>query len=172
MSGAAVSVDPVTATLPEVPVSVHSGVPPFAGAAVGHVAAAAGVSVTEDVTTSATEGVLVDEVSVPEPHAASVMRSDAAPATSATEEGTREKFTVVTLQPRHAVLADSPAMSVMDPSGTTSPVAANTVWWSPMIPPCWPLRPEIDGQVFYPAQQGAVVQGRFAGESKLGKAFE
>ena len=79
--GAVVSVDPVTATLPVVPGSVHSGVPLFAGAAVGHALPAIAVSVTEDATGSATEGVLADEVSASEPHAASVMtRSDAADA--------------------------------------------------------------------------------------------
>ena len=107
-SGAVVSVDPVTATLPVAPGSVHSGVPPFSGAAVGHALAAVAVSVTEDATTSATEGVLADEGSVSEPHAASVMTNDAAQATSATEEDTREEFTVVTLQPHYAALAGSP----------------------------------------------------------------
>jgi hypothetical protein len=61
-----------------------------------------------EVATSATEGVLGDEASVSEPHAASIMTNDAAQATSATEEGTREKFTVVTLQRRHAIVAGSP----------------------------------------------------------------
>jgi len=97
-------VDPVTATLPVDPGSVQPGVPPFSGAAVGHALAAVAVSVTEDAITSATEGVLADEVSVSEPHAASVMTSHAAQATSATEGDTREEFTVVTLQPHYAVL--------------------------------------------------------------------
>jgi hypothetical protein len=43
------------------------------------------------------------------------MANDAAQATSAAEEDTREKFTVVTVQPHHAVLAGSPAMSAMGP---------------------------------------------------------
>jgi hypothetical protein len=72
-----------------------------------------------EVATTATEGVLADGVSVSEPHAASVMANDAAQATTATEEDTREKFTVVTVQPRHADLAGSPAMSAMGPQGTT-----------------------------------------------------
>ncbi len=55
-SGAAVSVDPMTATLPVVPGSVHSGVPPLAGAAVGHPPNGVAGSVTEDVATSATDG--------------------------------------------------------------------------------------------------------------------
>jgi hypothetical protein len=106
---------PVTATLPVVPGRVHSGVPSFSGAAVGHTLAGVAVSVTEDVTTSATEGVLAGEVSVSEPHAASVMTNDAAQATSATAEDTREVFTVVTLQPHPALLARGPAMSTMGP---------------------------------------------------------
>jgi hypothetical protein len=57
-----------------------------------------------DVATSAIEGVLGDEASVSEPHAASVRANDAAQATSATEEVTREEFTVVTLPRRHAAL--------------------------------------------------------------------
>jgi hypothetical protein len=108
--GAAVSVEPVTATLPVVPSSVHSGVPPPGGAAVGHVLAAAGVagvwagawvSVIENGSAGATEDVLVeDEAAEPEsePHAASVVTSNVAPAASVTDEDTREKFTVVTLQ--------------------------------------------------------------------------
>jgi hypothetical protein len=94
------------------PDRVHSGVPPFCGAAVGQLAAAGAVSVTDDVTGSATDGVLAadeleddelaDDAPVSEPHAASVMTSDAAEATSATEVVTREEFTGVTLQPRWA----------------------------------------------------------------------
>ncbi|BBX92580.1 hypothetical protein MBOE_42290 [Mycolicibacterium boenickei] len=57
----------------------------------------------EGVSTSATDGVLAEdvaeEVSVSEPHAASAMVNDAAQATSATEEGTRKEFMIVTLQP-------------------------------------------------------------------------
>ena len=90
MCGAAVSVDPVTATLPVAPGSVHSGVPPLAGAAVGHVLAAAGAGVSVGVWVSVTEngsaGVvaeveLVDEAaeSESEPHAASDATSNAAP---------------------------------------------------------------------------------------------
>src|ERR1700730_13495503 len=79
--GAVVSVDPVTATLPVVPASVQSGVPPFGGAAVGHEPAA---------------------VAVPEP--ASVRTGAATQAASATEEDTREDFTPVTLQPFMAPL--------------------------------------------------------------------
>lgn len=45
---------------------------------------------------------VADEVSESEPHAASVMANDAAPATSATEEDTRKEFMPVTVQPREA----------------------------------------------------------------------
>jgi hypothetical protein len=86
-------------------------VPLFSGTVVGHVLLAAAVSVTDDATASATEGVLADEVSVSEPHAVSVKTSDAAAqVTSATVEDTREEFTVVTLQPPRAVLIANPAM--------------------------------------------------------------
>lgn len=107
-AGAAVSVDPVTATLPVVPGNVHSGVPPAAGAAVGQAPAA--VCVMGDSVTWAADGdgVLVDAVVASEPHAASVTTSDAAQATSPMEEDIREKFTVVTLQPHHPGFAGSP----------------------------------------------------------------
>ena len=114
-SGAVVSVEPVTATLPVAPFSVHSGVPPVAGAAVGQVLAAAGVggaagicvSVTENGSAAAVlvEDVLADEVSVSEPHAASVVTSAAAMPASATVEDRRGEFTVATLQPHCAVTA-------------------------------------------------------------------
>ncbi len=111
MFGAVVSVEPVTETLPVAPGSVHSGVPLSAGAAVGHVVAAAGVgvaagaavgvcvSVTENGSAGDVVDVLVDDAaeSESEPHAASVVTSNVAPAASATEEDTREKFTVATL---------------------------------------------------------------------------
>ena len=104
--GAAVSVDPVTATLPVAPGRVHSGVPPLAGEAVGQVLAAIGAwgtgeeargSVTDDVPASAAEDVVAD-VFASEPQAASVMTSDAADATR-TMGDVRERFTVATLQP-------------------------------------------------------------------------
>jgi hypothetical protein len=110
-TGAAVSVDPVTATLPVAPGKVHSGVPAFAGGVVGQVASGPAAWVTEDATAGAVEGLLADGVPVSEPHAASVRAIDAAQAASATAEGTREEFTVATLQPhclvpayRHAIL--------------------------------------------------------------------
>ena len=87
--GAVVSVDPVTATLPVIPGSDQSGVPPFCGAVVGHAPTGVGVSVAEDPTISATEGVPADDVFASEPHAASVITNDAAQPTSATEEDTQ-----------------------------------------------------------------------------------
>jgi hypothetical protein len=106
--GAVVSVEPVTATLPVAPVSVHSGVPPSPGAAVGQVLAAVTGSVEPGVTVSVTAGVcadpedvLADGVLLPELHAAIVMTANAAQTTSATDEYKREKFTVVTLHLRH-----------------------------------------------------------------------
>jgi hypothetical protein len=102
-------VDPVTATLPVVPDSVHSGVPPFAGAAIGHELASVDVSTSEggENTSETEEEVGVDEVSVSEPHAASVMTSDAAQATRATEEETRDEFTVRHATAHIAAFADS-----------------------------------------------------------------
>jgi hypothetical protein len=92
-----------------VPDTVHSGVPAFCGAAVGHALAAGAASVVEDAITSGTEGVIGEDVVVDEPlaagapasepHAARVMTSDAAQAANATAEDAREEFTVVTLQP-------------------------------------------------------------------------
>jgi hypothetical protein len=116
--GAAVSVEPVTATLPVAPVSVHSGVPPLPGAAVGQALSAVAGPVEAGDTASVKAGVpadpedvLADGVVLSELQAASVMTADAAQATSATEEYTREKFTVVTLHPRPAVLASSPSVT-------------------------------------------------------------
>ncbi|BBY16098.1 hypothetical protein MLIT_16900 [Mycolicibacterium litorale] len=88
-SGAVVSVDPVTATLPVAPGSVHSGVPALCGAAVGHVAGAATVSVFEDGSTSSAQDALVGDVLVAElseslPQPARVMRSAAAQPARAT----------------------------------------------------------------------------------------
>jgi hypothetical protein len=102
-------VDPVTATLPVVPDSVHSGVPPFAGAAIGHGLASVDVSTSEggENTSETEEEVGVDEVSVSELHAASVMANDAAQAASATEEETRDEFTVRHATSHIAAVADS-----------------------------------------------------------------
>jgi hypothetical protein len=86
-------------------------VPPFAGAAVGHPLATVAVSGTGGgVNTSEADGVLAlaDEVSVSEPHAASVKTNDAAQATNAKEDDTRVVFTVVTLQPHPGLLACGP----------------------------------------------------------------
>ena len=101
MRGAAASVDPVTATLPVEPGKVHSGVPPSAGAADGHVLSAVGVSGTENgsAVSEVADELLVVDVSLSEPHAASIRRSGAADATTATED-LRGKFTVATVQAR------------------------------------------------------------------------
>ncbi|BBY66891.1 hypothetical protein MHEL_51340 [Mycolicibacterium helvum] len=104
-TGAAVSVDPVTATLPVAPGKVHSGVPAFAGGVVGHVASGPAAWVTEDATAGAVEVLLADGVLVSEPHAVNVRAIDAAQAARATAEGTRGEFTVATLQPHCPTLA-------------------------------------------------------------------
>jgi uncharacterized protein YcfJ len=96
-------VEPVTATLPVVPDTVHSGVPAFCGGAVGHeLDAGAGPAV--DVATSAIEGeVLADDVDedvVSDPHAATVRTNDAAHAAS-TADDMREEFTVANAMAPH-----------------------------------------------------------------------
>jgi hypothetical protein len=108
-------VEPVTATLPVAPVSVHSGVLLSPGAAVGQVLSAVAGSVEPGVTAAVTAGVLADPddvlpdgVVLSELHAASIATPDATQTTSATEEDRRMEFTVVTLHPRHAILATSP----------------------------------------------------------------
>jgi hypothetical protein len=113
--GADVSVEPVTATLPVAPLSVHSGVATLPGAAVGQVLSAVAVSAGAGVTPSVPAGALTDPADVLadgvvrwELHAASVMTADAAQATNATEVFIRKEFTVVTLHPHHAFLASSP----------------------------------------------------------------
>ena len=123
MSGAVVSVGPVTATLPVAPGSVQAGVPPLFGAAGGHGLGSVAVSVKEggENTSEAEDVVVDDDVSESEPHAASVMINDAAQATSATDEDTRAEITAVRLQPHSAVVARSPgktrAMSFSRPEG-------------------------------------------------------
>jgi hypothetical protein len=111
--GAAVSVEPVTATLPVAPLRVHSGAPPSPGAWVGQaLSAVAGWGEAGD-TASVKAGALVeaedlsfDEAGLSELHAASVMTADAAQTTRPTEEYVRKEFTVATLQSRfsHDVL--------------------------------------------------------------------
>ena len=90
--GAAVSVEPVTATLPVAPLRVHSGAPLSPGAWVGQLSAVAGWGEAGD-TASVKAGALVgaervlgDEAGLSELHAASVMTTDAAQAISPTEE--------------------------------------------------------------------------------------
>jgi hypothetical protein len=96
----------VTATLPVAPDRVHSGVPPSPGAAVGQALAAVAGSVGPGVIAWVTAGadsadVLADGVFLSELHAPIVITADAAQTTSATAEYPREKFTIVTLHPRH-----------------------------------------------------------------------
>jgi hypothetical protein len=111
--GAAVSVEPVTATLPVAPLRVHSGVPPSPGAWVGQLLSAVagwlGAGDTASVNAGAlleAECVLGDEAGLSELHAARVRAADAAQTMSPTEEYVRKEFTVVTLQSRvsHDVL--------------------------------------------------------------------
>jgi hypothetical protein len=90
--GATVSVDPVTATLPVVPVRVHSGGPLPSGAAVGQalsaVAGAAGFG-DASLMAGALNGagdVLTGGLFVSELQAVSVMTVDAAQSESATRE--------------------------------------------------------------------------------------
>ena len=102
--GAAVSVEPVTATLPVAPLRVQSGVPPSPGAWVGQLlSAVAGGGEAGDmawVKAGAVEEVSFDDAGLSELHAASVMRADAAQRASPTEEYVRKEFTVATLQSR------------------------------------------------------------------------
>jgi hypothetical protein len=103
INGAALSVEPVTATLPVAPLRVQSGVPPSPGAWVGQLlSAVAGGGEAGDmawVKAGAVEDVSFDEAGLSELHAASVTTADAAQTTSPTEEYIRKKFTGVTLQP-------------------------------------------------------------------------
>ena len=78
--------DPLTPTLPVAPGSVHSAVAPLSGGAVGQGLAGA---VTDDDTLSTALGA---DVSVLEPHAAS-MASDAAQAAMAADFEARDEFT-------------------------------------------------------------------------------
>lgn len=91
----------MTATLPVVPASVHSGVPPFCGATVGQAPATVGVAGEEGrVYRSEIDDVvgdLDDDVLVGEPHAVTV-RKEAAQTASVRAGDTRGRFTGVTLQ--------------------------------------------------------------------------
>jgi hypothetical protein len=99
MSGAAVSVDPVTATPPVAPLSVHSGAPPLPGAWVGQPLSALGGGDSAAVIAGAAarDVVLGDEAGLSELHAAMAKTAHAAHTVSPSEEQVREKFTVVTL---------------------------------------------------------------------------
>jgi hypothetical protein len=104
INGAALSVEPVTATLPVAPLRVQSGVPPSPGAWVGQLlSAVAGGGEAGDmawVKAGAVADVSFDEAGLSELHAASVTTADAAQTTSPTEEYIRKEFTGVTLQPQ------------------------------------------------------------------------
>ncbi|GAY16870.1 hypothetical protein MSZK_35960 [Mycobacterium sp. shizuoka-1] len=104
-TGAEVSVDPVTATAPVAPGSVHSGVPAFAGGAVGHVPSGPAAWVTVEATAGPVADGLADGALLSEPQAATVTAIEVTHAASATAEGRREKVTVATLQRRCPVSA-------------------------------------------------------------------
>jgi hypothetical protein len=89
-SGALVSVDPATATLPVAPASVHSAAVPSAGGAVGQ-PSLADLSIED-------AGAAGDEVSDVEVHAESVRAHVAAQAMAARDDDNRGKFTLATLQ--------------------------------------------------------------------------
>jgi hypothetical protein len=103
INGAALSVEPVTATLPVAPLRVQSGVPPSPGAWVGQLlSAVAGGGEAGDtawVKAGMVDDVTFDEAGLSELQAASVTTAEAAQTMSPTEEYVRKEFTVVTLQP-------------------------------------------------------------------------
>jgi hypothetical protein len=90
--GAAVAVDPVTATLPLLPDNVHSAAASLAGAAVGQAPPAAGMT-GADVTSADVPAEEVDELSGLEVQALRPRTRDAAQATKATGDVMREEFT-------------------------------------------------------------------------------
>ena len=119
-SGAVVAVDPLTATLPVAPGRVHSGVAPLSGSAIGQGLAGAAVSETDEDTLSTLPA---DDVSLLDPHAVSMMASEAAQAARATGAEMRDEFTirhataVVVAVPhrlriRHANAADSRSLTL------------------------------------------------------------
>lgn len=90
--GAAVAVDPVTATLPLLPDNVHSAAASLPGAAVGQAPPAAGVT-GADVTSADVPAEEVDELSGLGVQALRPRTRDAAQATKATGDDMREEFT-------------------------------------------------------------------------------
>jgi hypothetical protein len=106
--GATVSVEPVTATLPEDPESVHSAAPLPSGAAVGQLlsavagGAAGAASVAGGALTHA-DDVVGDGDFAPELHAVSTMTADAAASESITRVVIPNKFTPSRYN--HAVLS-------------------------------------------------------------------
>jgi hypothetical protein len=103
--GAAVSVEPVTPTLPVAPLSVHSGVPPPPGAWLGQLLSAAAGWVGAGDMGPVKAGTLIEADDalgdgLSELHAASIMTADPAQAARASGEVIRKEFTVATLHPR------------------------------------------------------------------------
>jgi hypothetical protein len=83
------------------------------GQALFAVAGSVGAGVTASVKAGVVadpEDVLADGVVLSELHAPSVMMANAPQTTSATDEYKRKEFTVVTLQPHHAILVGSPTI--------------------------------------------------------------
>ncbi|GAA1666923.1 hypothetical protein MMUR_36080 [Mycolicibacterium murale] len=95
-AGAAVSVDPVTETLPVVPGRVHCGATSAAGGVVGQPLASGSGAASVVVAMSTTDDALVAAGSESEPQAARATDS----AATAAEVHTREKFTRATVQAR------------------------------------------------------------------------
>src|SRR5690625_3930073 len=94
--GAAVSVEPVTATLPVAPGRVHSGATSASGAAVGQVESSAAVLVIA----GALPGALTVAESGSEPHALRLRASTVRPAAAVRAVRTGKGYTVLTLQAR------------------------------------------------------------------------
>ncbi len=124
--GASASVEPVTATLPVAPGSVHSGAPLPSGAAVGQVlpavAGSAGLGVDASLMAGAfteAEDVLADGLFVSELQPASATAADAAHSANATREDIPKKFTSSRYIPRCAIFAMSPRCRGMSTLGYT-----------------------------------------------------
>ena len=108
--------EPVTATLPVAPGKVHSGVPPIAGIVDGHEAASVAVSAMDGTLngSAADVDVVADDVSVSEPHAASIKTKGAADAAMATVD-IRVKLTVATVQPLNQYIDRGDEMNMPEP---------------------------------------------------------
>lgn len=105
-SGATASVEPLTATLPVAPFSVHSGAVPFGGATVGHPPAGTAVTGSRGRVNGSVKGLGDTDVFVAaggldeELQAVSIVRIDTAQATNVTVLGPGENFTVATVPTR------------------------------------------------------------------------